>query len=183
MQRLPQYRRTSLSAGTPWPGRGSGTLALQLQNPRICLSLSLKIRKNFGYGRRFHIPTSSETRNASADGLRPRVLRRRSTGRGIAHTVRPSSPNLRVRAAVGPPLTRPITQRSPRQQALTWLPSEPPSCGSETNAWLGAAAVPRTLRVRQKLGPAGLGAGGRPGTRETLPTASEQRGGEGRCRA
>lgn len=31
-------------------------------------------------------------------------------------------------------------RRAPRQ-ALTWLPSAPPSCGSETNAWLGAAAA------------------------------------------
>lgn len=31
---------------------------------------------------------------------------------------------------------RPVPQRPPRQQALTWLPSEPPSCGSETNACL-----------------------------------------------
>lgn len=52
----------------------------------------------------------------------------------------------------------PTPQRTLRQQALTWPPSEPPSCGSETNAWLGAALTPRPPRVRwaQGLG-AGLG--------------------------
>lgn len=83
----------------------------------------------------------------------------------------------------GAPETRPITQRSPRQQALTWLPSEPPSCGSETNAWLGGALVPRTLRVRQRLGPAGLGSGARLGRARPCLLRLEQRGGEGRCLA
>lgn len=56
------------------------------------------------------------------------------------------------RGVGGAPVAGPIPQRPPRQQALTWLPSEPPSCGSETNAWLGVAAAPRLPRVRQGPG-------------------------------
>lgn len=48
-------------------------------------------------------------------------------------------------------------RRAPRQ-ALTWLPSAPPSCGSETNAWLGAAAaeVRRGARWGRSWGGHGL---------------------------
>lgn len=51
----------------------------------------------------------------------------------------------------------PVPQRPPRQQALTWPPSEPPSCGSETNACLRAASAPRPPRVRLGWGRGGGG--------------------------
>nr|XP_031305339.1 ADP-ribosylation factor 1 isoform X2 [Camelus dromedarius] len=80
----------------------------------------------------------------------------------------PSPPpvrSLRVRAAMGSgrdhEWDRLVPQRPPRQQALTWPPSEPPSCGSETNACLRAAASPRPPRVRLGRGRGGGGGGGR----------------------
>lgn len=85
------------------------------------------------------------------------TLARSSPGRRCAS---PGGPRSGSRAALAPPREgdlvrtrkRPFPRggasggpalfprRAPRQ-ALTWLPSAPPSCGSETNAWLGAAAA------------------------------------------
>ncbi|KAG8509310.1 ADP-ribosylation factor 1 [Galemys pyrenaicus] len=94
--------------------------------------------------------------------------------------LRPGPPHrtLRVRAAAGGRglggAARPFSRRAPRQQALTWPPSEPPSCGSETNAWLGAAAAPRPPGV------SGAGGGGRrAGPRRQGPAGRRGRG--GRC--
>lgn len=93
------------------------------------------------------------TQGADAGGACAEVSAR-GGGRGVVSErhARPRPPGVCAcaprRRVGGPRRAVPIPQRTLRQQALTWPPSEPPSCGSETNAWLGAALTPRPPRVR-----------------------------------
>ena len=118
----------------------------------------------------------SECASAEAGGARPGAGRSPCPG-----TPAPSQESARAccsRGGRGHGQTRLVPQRSPRQQALTWPPSEPPSCGSETNAWLGAVASPRPPRVRRRAGGPGPGGGRRGPARAThaLPTAAAEGG-------
>lgn len=166
---------TAGSRGDRLVREGTGTLSRTLAPPlrgrRANPRLSLCIRK---MGKRVLHREVLEKLSAGAGGRRPgrgqagaHAQRREGRGPGRGGVLVPAHPppaqGLRVRPVAergrGRRRARPVPQRPPRQQALTWPPSEPPSCGSETNAWLGAVASPRPPRVRRRAGSLGQGQG------------------------
>lgn len=155
-------------ATTAWPGTRRAPRAAARARVSVSAPARWARRLNTALPRRH--AAQAQTDSALGEG----GVRTRSGGRGAARGVASSGPrappappprqeSARARRAgewAGPRAGHPVPQRPSRRQALTWPPSEPPSCGSETNAWLGAAAARRPPRVRRAGPERGLGPGG-----------------------